>query len=64
MTSRAPANGKKCGVCLLLALTRPFLDGTPRLKTWLADIFRFLHCTAQYRKKGKRRESGDEGGKR
>lgn len=29
MISRAPAK-KKGGVCLLLALTRPFLDETPR----------------------------------
>jgi hypothetical protein len=41
--SRAPAK-EKGGVCLLLALTRPFLDGTPRP---LADISRFLHSGAR-----------------
>jgi hypothetical protein len=62
--SRAPAK-KKGGVCLLLALTRPFLDETPRpTKTsWPIYPDSAQHGTeVQYSQKCKVQMEGRSGG--
>jgi hypothetical protein len=64
--SRAPAK-EKGGVCLLLALTRPFLDGTPRPLGRYIPIStqRTTAGTVQYCKMQMEGRSGDgrEGGR-
>jgi hypothetical protein len=64
--SRAPAQGKG-GVCLLLALTRPFLDESPRPLGRYIPIStqRSTAGTVQYSKMRMEGRSGDgrEGGR-